>query len=367
MISSKEEFYNNSYLHLPGLIRSEDCQELIKHIFKAVDNKQGVRDVLVPTADSIYGIPAFEQLLLDLLPHFEQATGKKLLPTYSYARLYSKGDEMPIHTDRESCEVSATITLGFEGGSWPIHMGNHDKSVDVEVQMNVSDVVLYKGITTHHWRNKFVEGEWQAQVFLHYVDANGPYANLAYDGRTHLNVSKHIRYWAFDDILNEKACDIIINTYSKNDDNKELPYIGAKEINLDIRNVKRVLLPTHKDIGARLAAAGLSANHQAWKFDVKHAMQAEFLEYPAGGRYTSHIDTLLDPDMECRKITVLAFLNDDFEGGRFFLQDGDKRYYPDQRKGMVIAFPSFILHGVEDITKGTRYSAVCWLVGPFFK
>jgi predicted 2-oxoglutarate/Fe(II)-dependent dioxygenase YbiX len=357
----------NQYVFLPGLLRVEDCVELTKYVMKAVEDKQGVEDDLCPTAESLYGIPAFEQILLDLLPHFEQATGRKLLPTYSYARLYSTGDELPIHTDRESCEISATVTLGFKGGSWPIYMGGVDKTGAIKIEMDVGDAVLYKGITKHHWREKFTEGEWQTQVFLHYVDANGPHASLAYDKRNKLNVSDHIRYWMFDDILNDKACDIIINTYGNDAVEKLPPLIGAEQVDLNVRNVKRVMLPTHKDIGGRLAAAGLTANHQCWQFDVKYAKQAEFLEYPAGGRYTSHIDTQLDPREECRKVTVLAFLNDDFKGGRFFIQDGDKRVYPPQKKGTVLAFPSFLLHGVEDVEEGTRYSVVCWLVGPFFK
>lgn len=364
-ISSQLE--RNQYVFLPGLLRSEDCVELTKHVMKAVEDKQGIEDDLCPTAESLYGIPAFEQILLDLLPHFEQATGRKLLPTYSYARLYSTGDELPIHTDRESCEFSATVTLGFKGGSWPIYMGGEDKVAGVKIEMSVGDAVLYKGISKHHWREKFVEGEWQAQVFLHYVDANGPHTSFAYDGRKQLNINKNINCWFFDDILNDRACDIIVNTYTQDGVEKQPPLIGDANIDLSIRNVKRVLLPTHKDIGGRLAAAGLAANHQTWQFDVKCANQAEFLEYPAGGRYTSHIDTLLDPTKECRKITVLAFLNDDFKGGRFYIQDGGEKYYPPQKKGTVLAFPSFLLHGVEDIEEGTRYSVVCWLVGPFFK
>jgi PKHD-type hydroxylase len=127
------------------------------------------------------------------------------------------------------------------------------------------------------------------------------------------------------------------------------------------------MLPVYKDIGGRLAAAGFDANNQAWKFNITHANQAEFLKYPANGRYTAHMDTFLNPNVECRKLTVLAFLNDDFEGGKFFIQDSHEKYYPPQSKGTVIVFPSFLPHGVEDITSGVRYSVVCWLVGPFFK
>jgi PKHD-type hydroxylase len=70
---------------------------------------------------------------------------------------------------------------------------------------------------------------------------------------------------------------------------------------------------------------------------------------------------------ETRKLTVLVFLNDDFEGGKFYIQNGSNRLYPQQTKGTAITFPSFMPHGVEPVTKGIRYSVVTWMVGPYFK
>lgn len=176
-----------------------------------------------------------------------------------------------------------------------------------------------------------------------------------------------ISHWVYTDILTKQACDIIVKTYEQDFVPKLSPEIGNGVIDTNIRNVERVILPVYKDIGGRLAAAGLDANQQAWKFDITRANQAEFLKYPASGRYQAHVDTLMNPEGECRKLTVLAFLNDDFKGGRFFMQNGHEKYYPPQTKGTVLVFPSFILHGVEDIEEGTRYSAVCWMVGKFFK
>jgi len=212
----------------------------------------------------------------------------------------------------------------------------------------------------------------QAQIFLHYVDADGPHKEWIYDKRTSLSfVNEHeqLRYRAFTDVLTADACDMLVRLYTKDEVDKQPPIIGtgAGSIDRNIRNVERVLLPTYKDIGGRLAAVGLSANHHAWKFDITHANQAEFLIYPAGGRYQAHTDTMLSQGEECRKLTVLAFLNDDFTGGRFYLQDGHERFYPPQAKGTVLVFPSFILHGVEDVEQGQRCSVVCWMVGKFFK
>ena len=132
-------------------------------------------------------------------------------------------------------------------------------------------------------------------------------------------------------------------------------------------NVQRLMLPMNQGVGATLTSIGLNINHQFYKYDITHSNQTEFLMYEPDGRYVAHIDAFHARSDETRKLTSLVFLNDDFEGGKFFLQTGDKRTYPPQKKGTVVVFPSFQLHGVEDVTKGNRYTAVTWLVGPYFK
>ena len=60
-----------------------------------------------------------ETLLLKCQPGMEKATGLKLYPAYTYARIYKKGDELKRHKDRFSCEISTTMNLagGGAGGS----------------------------------------------------------------------------------------------------------------------------------------------------------------------------------------------------------------------------------------------------------
>jgi predicted 2-oxoglutarate/Fe(II)-dependent dioxygenase YbiX len=370
-MNTVELFEKNRYVHLQDFLAPESCHELTESLKSLVKEQQTTKDPQCPLSEAVHGAVAFDKLLVDLLPHFEAASGKKLYPTYSYARLYAPGDELKHHTDRPSCEISATLTLGFEGEVWPIFMGNEDKTIKNKIKMKVGDAVLYRGCEVHHWRKKYKEGQWQAQVFLHYVDANGPHAEWKFDKRPGLNLPgpAELRDWVFNDILTPEACDMLIKLYTKDVIPKEPPVIGSGTgtVNKAIRNVERVMLPTYKDIGGRLAAAGLSANQSAWKFNITHANQAEFLIYPAGGRYVSHTDTFLHHSDDTRKLTVLAFLNDDFKGGKFYLMNGHEKYYPPQKKGTVIVFPSFIMHGVEDVEEGQRCSVVTWMVGPFFK
>jgi predicted 2-oxoglutarate/Fe(II)-dependent dioxygenase YbiX len=172
--------------------------------------------------------------------------------------------------------------------------------------------------------------------------------------------------------LSDAFCEKLIEEYSKPEVEKEQPFIGQgrdleKNINLEIRNVLRLPLPLHAGIGATLTSVGLNVNHQYWKYHVTHSNQAEFLMYDVKGKYEAHVDTFHLVSDETRKISCLAILNDDFEGGKFYIQNGHDKIYPPQEKGDIIIFPSFMLHGVEPVTKGQRFTVITWLVGPYFK
>jgi hypothetical protein len=56
--------------------------------------------------------------------------------------------------------------------------------------MNPGDAVIYLGCELDHWREEF-KGDWQAQCFLHYVDANGPNEKWKLDGRQYIG-EKHV-------------------------------------------------------------------------------------------------------------------------------------------------------------------------------
>ena len=369
-----EQFKKNGYIHLKDFLDKKNCQELTIVLNQLIAENKSVNDDQCPLSEAVKHTVTFDKLLEDLLPYFEKHSGKKLYPTYSYARLYKHGEELKVHQDRPACEISVTITLGFRGKQWAIYMGDHeDKSDGNEILMNVGDAVLYRGMDKWHWREKF-EGEWQAQVFLHYVDASGEHVDQKYDGRKSLGVPKDsemslFEYWMMPDGISHKFCDNLINEYSKKETPKEGPMIGSGEgiIDLNIRNTQRVILPQDAGIGASLTAFGLNSNHHIWKYDITHSNQTEFLIYEPSGKYETHVDTFHQHSFETRKLTVLAFLNDGFEGGKFYIQNSNNRMYPPQEKGTLLVFPSYMPHGVEPITKGVRYSVVTWMVGPYFK
>lgn len=100
-----------------------------------------------------------------------------------------------MHTDRPSCEISATITLGHDKKSdiWPIYLSKSSRqSEGIKQVIEVGAGVIYRGTDIFHWRDKY-DGKWQAQVFTHYVDADGSNADQAYDGRAKLGDKDRIK------------------------------------------------------------------------------------------------------------------------------------------------------------------------------
>lgn len=130
---------------------------------------------------SRYADALCEALMEALRPNVELLIGRKLLPTYSYLRFYENGAELRRHKDRRSCEISLTITLGYSSEqSWPIWV--EKDGTQNAVHLDIGDAMVYKGIEVPHWREPFCGKHW-LQVFLHYVESDGPHADQIYDGR----------------------------------------------------------------------------------------------------------------------------------------------------------------------------------------
>lgn len=162
-------------LYVKNFVSKELCYFLTNVLLRQSVLEPGHKDTQVPTAKSVMDHEVvFETLQERMWPAMEELLGEELIPTYSYARLYSNGDDLKPHIDRPACEISATVQLGRSHQyAWPIYMGG--KRID----MAEGDAVIYKGCEIEHWRNvcEGPEEYYSGQAFLHYVRANGPYAS----------------------------------------------------------------------------------------------------------------------------------------------------------------------------------------------
>ena len=152
--------------------------------------------------------PPMATFLWGLTPRIAEVAGCELMPSYAYFRIYQKGDICRVHSDREACEHSLSLTMELgENIPWALsfgkrHLDNPDGAIEADFQgeeftslpMGVGDAVMYRGVNHRHGRLEPNPNSWSAHMFLHWVDAEGPYASHAFDAENLLRfASKQVR------------------------------------------------------------------------------------------------------------------------------------------------------------------------------
>lgn len=139
----------------------------------------------------------------------------------------------------------------------------------------------------------------------------------------------------------------------------------------DMRKVEKIPMDEYDPLSVLLYGYAVKANEAVWRYDLIGPCQFEMLYYEnQGDQYDFHVDTLWFDNGLCRKLTVLSFMNDDYEGGDFMIKTDDRSsniVKLDTPKGGILVFPTFLMHAVKPIVSGKRISCVGWITGPMLK
>jgi|688.fasta_scaffold15969_5 PKHD-type hydroxylase len=408
-MSVKEHFDNNGFVILSNVLPKENCEQLVTYMFDLLKQGKLVKDEQCPLSDSVYGDPTFDELLQRFAKPIGDHLGKTLLPTYTYARIYRTGEVLKKHKDRPACEISATMTLGFDAKHlWKIFF---DEEKEIPVDLDIGEMAVYAGCDILHWRPAF-KGNWHIQVFFHYVDANGPYASHAKDGREKFGVDKVKNVLPKTEKQDFKFPKPIFNTiiipstldntfpgyYPINSQNipelkftdKECDTIlkmlndaypstagvgGSKEnsrISRGIRSANIYILENDEEnhwIFQKVANIVSFANEHHFQYDltgITHGIQ--LIEYSSDfdvkGHYDWHVDAG-NGEPVTRKISFTAQLSDpsEYEGCELVINNHGTEVVATKERGSVHLFPSYMTHKVTPITKGNRYALVIWIHG----
>jgi len=110
--------------------------------------------------------------------------------------------------------------------------------------------------------------------------------------------------------------------------------------------------------------------HFGFKLNAYDFFQYSVYNDFENGQYRFHMDTT-ESQSKVRKLSISLILNEqgvDFEGGDFVfnMANENKPCKVELTRGSMILFPSYLLHAVTPVTKGTRKSVVIWVEGPSF-
>mgnify|MGYP003320866276 FL=1 len=210
-MTKNKSFEENGYIFIPGLITDPEnlyCPPPVDQNGKRLTGQLNYirKDKIdhvpeenqVPGSLARYNVTMYKQLHYLVRKAVEKELGIDLLPTYFYDRFYYVGQQLKRHSDRPACEVSVTLQISTNSDNpWPIWFECPDGS-EKYVLMNNGDAAVYKGYEREHWRDPLeskygkVKNLWRTfrkkeddtyhhQIFLHYVNAQGPFVHRAND------------------------------------------------------------------------------------------------------------------------------------------------------------------------------------------
>jgi PKHD-type hydroxylase len=124
----------------------------------------------------------------------------------------------------------------------------------------------------------------------------------------------------------------------------------------------------------RLLNVASEVNARFFGFELNGFSYLQFGRYgDSGAFYDWHTDGSINAwpsgkDYEPRKLSFTLMLSNskDYDGGKFQVNSGTVEEVKSER-GRLVFFPSFLLHRVTPVTRGTRKTVVGWVVGPKFK
>jgi len=206
-----KELEKNGYIFLPKLIEDPEnlfCPPPVDQDGKRITGqltflrkdkvKYSPEEHQVKGSLARYSSPEYKELHFLVRKIIERKLSIDLLPTYFYDRFYFVGQELPRHTDRPACEISVTLQISTNSTKpWPIWFERPDGS-ESYVLMKNGDATVYMGCEREHWREPLeskynkVQNLWRTfrkqeddtyhhQIFLHYVNAQGPFVHFAND------------------------------------------------------------------------------------------------------------------------------------------------------------------------------------------
>lgn len=142
---------------------------------------------------------------------------------------------------------------------------------------------------------------------------------------------------------------------------------GKLYIDPEFRKTKRILLnqSLFDEIGTSLLSI-MPRIEEYFQLTLQGLQGIQFLQYGPGDYFHTHADENEQPSDSSRKISIIVFLNSGFQGGDVVLfKDADhyrarNGFHIVPQEGLLIAFSSYLLHEVEEILTGKRFSLVSW-------
>ena len=171
-------------MHILNFLTEQEAKDATDYVLNKENSNELVHEAPHPFGKEnvntyrLYQDKVFNDISLNIIkPKMEEILDTELYPTYTYTRLYKPGYILRPHRDRESCDLSSTITVGYgeRETPWEISLEDDDGN-EIEHVLESGWGLMYEGTKYNHWRYRLDHG-WQLQTFAHFLRVGGDVYN----------------------------------------------------------------------------------------------------------------------------------------------------------------------------------------------
>jgi PKHD-type hydroxylase len=177
-----------------------------------------------------------------------------------------------------------------------------------------------------------------------------------------------VDYAWFNNLFNDEEVKKIRNLWNPELIKEASVNMAGKDISRDDLRKSEVMFIKQGEqdwIYDRLGQACIQINLNRFKFDIQgFQTELQLANYEGNGFFEWHMDFGAG-DISNRKLSITVQLSDpgEYEGGELQFMINQNAVAAPKEKGTAIIFPSFMLHRVTPVTKGSRKSIVGWIGG----
>lgn len=297
--------------------------------------------------------------------------------------------------------------------SFPCQGGTH-KKFNKKVSLNITDKPQERHLTTAYSSKYYnevmdlLDKTDLSQIYYQYNKLLEKSISISNKVKTYPNISKlfcdgNVPY-AFENISSYKTEDNFTKNFGTNidtikyfenfvteEDNKEFmnivlqwPELKGRDHCYPLNLAENFNWPIeYNKYNDKMSKKMIDFATEKWKTTFTKDRPSMLMVHPTGTYLKPHTDILTidyvnnDPDRDDGPtqeeqlklypnlwdgyLAILCYMNDDFEGGYLYFPDFD--YYLKPKKNSIIMFPGGLhcVHGVTEITKGTRYTISQWV------
>jgi predicted 2-oxoglutarate/Fe(II)-dependent dioxygenase YbiX len=292
-------------------------------------------------------LPGLEDIYEKMTNLAATVTGLKLKKASNYCRIYFSNSMLPPHVDRETLDLTMSITLlNRTGKECPLSLETYD-GVNISHTLEIGDAILVKGRDLKHWRGDLGETEGPLVcVFMHWQ----------------IEEAESEEYHEF---LSKETCAEIIKYSDSQALLEQATVLQGKDNNYD-PNSRSCLMTNIKD------SYGLKDKlKKTLGFPELDIECFQFLKYEAGGEFKPHFDAVGGGNPNDRLFTCIVYLNEDYKGGETILHHNNKVFKPET--GKLILWKNLLsgksnphsLHSGAKVIEGVKYILVMWILQSF--